>query len=129
MAAAETFFFYGTLLDEGQLASVLGGASTWRFIGNGTIGGLLYDVGPYPALQLGDDADRVHGAVFEFADGAAALARLDDYEEAVAARLYLRRRVCVRLDDDPEIDAWVYEYARSVAGLRRIASGYWFRRT
>ena len=127
MSGPETFFFYGTLLDDGRIESVLAGASSWRFIGSATIVGQLFDVGPYPALQL-IGTDSVHGVVFEFANGAAALARFDHYEEAVAATLYIRRRVRARLDAGSEIEVWAYEYARSVEGLRRIVSGDWQRR-
>lgn len=126
MPSAALVFVYGTLRNTARIRSVVGGALRWRRIGRASIRGRLYDVGPYPALQPGRARnDRVHGVVIEFADAAVALPRLDAYEEAVAAQLYVRRRCRARLTHGRSVVAWVYEYCHSVDGLPRVASGTW----
>ncbi|MBI4517543.1 MAG: gamma-glutamylcyclotransferase [Deltaproteobacteria bacterium] len=122
-------FVYGTLRDAERLAAVIGAASAWRQLGAATIRGRLYDLGPYPAARPGrNPSERVRGVVFEFADGAAALLPLDEYEETVATGLYARRRTRARLAAGRTLAAWFYVYRRPVRGLPRIASGDWSQR-
>lgn len=116
----ELVFTYGTLKDSRRLRAMLKDVSRWRIVGRGTVQGLLYDTGPYPALGMSDDrADRVPGLLVKVESGDAALARLDEYED-VSEGLYARRRMAVRLDESTTHDAWVYVYCRSVEGLERI---------
>ncbi|HUI25462.1 MAG TPA: gamma-glutamylcyclotransferase family protein [Candidatus Kryptonia bacterium] len=123
-------FVYGTLRDDTRISAVVGAASAWRRIGQASIRGQLYDVGPYPALRPGRGAsDRVRGVVLEFADGDAALPLLDGYEEAVAAQLYVRRRCRARLANGRTVSAWVYVYNRSVRGLSRVVGGTWRKKS
>jgi gamma-glutamylcyclotransferase (GGCT)/AIG2-like uncharacterized protein YtfP len=112
-------FAYGTLKDPKQLRAAVGFPVRCDIVGSGTIGGVLYDVGEYPALRPSDSpADLVPGVLLEVDD--AALDRLDAYE-GVPEGLYLRERRAVRLDDGRRAEAWVYLYNRSTAGMRRIA--------
>jgi gamma-glutamylcyclotransferase (GGCT)/AIG2-like uncharacterized protein YtfP len=118
---AELVFTYGTLKESGRLRTMLRDVTRWRIVGYGTVQGRLYDTGPYPAFGMSNDtADRVPGVLIKVESGAAALARLDEYED-VATGLYERRRMPVRLDDVTTLDAWVYVYRRSVDGFARIA--------
>jgi gamma-glutamylcyclotransferase (GGCT)/AIG2-like uncharacterized protein YtfP len=112
-------FVYGTLQDPQRLRTVLGPAARWRVLGAGTIRGVLYDAGPYPALRRSDSpADIVPGLLLELEDESLLVA-LDRYE-GVDSGLYLRERVQVYTADGAQQDAWAYTYNRSVAGFRRI---------
>ena len=113
-------FAYGTLKDPGRLAAVIGGATKCRRIGDGSIGGILYDAGGYPVLVPSQAAaDTVPGVVLELDD--TALPQLDDYE-GVDSGLYTRQWCAVRLADGTTVQAWVYVYARPVTALPRIAA-------
>ncbi len=102
------------------MRAVLGPEARWRVLGAGTIRGVLYDVGPYPALRRSDSPrDVVPGRLLELDDEGLLIA-LDRYE-GVDAGLYLRERVEVCLAGGEQQSGWVYVYNRSVAGLRRIA--------
>jgi gamma-glutamylcyclotransferase (GGCT)/AIG2-like uncharacterized protein YtfP len=69
--------------------------------------------------------ERVVGELYELLD-AEVLADLDEYEEcyplAPSRSEYVRR--VARLVE-PDIDAWVYYYNRSVGGRSRVVSGDW----
>jgi gamma-glutamylaminecyclotransferase len=112
-------FVYGTLKDPHRMAAVVGPHVHMRVVGAGTVRGVLYDAGEYPALKLSASAgDVVRGQLLELDD--AALPRLDRYE-GVDSGLYVRQACDVRDDDGRVRAAWVYVYNRSVAALRRIA--------
>ena len=115
-------FVYGTLRRSERIDAVLGGASGWRYAGAATMAGELYDAGNYPALRSQRRAaSRVRGRLVEIDEPAAALPRLDEYE-GVGEGLYVRRRRRVEVADGSRRIAWVYEYARPVDGMRRIAA-------
>ena len=97
----------------------LGGAAA-RVVGRGTVRGTLYHLGEYPGLVESDGDARVPGVILELDDDAA-LARLDRYE-GVDEGLYVRRLVAVARDDGAVDEAWIYFYARPVAGRQRIAA-------
>lgn len=112
-------FAYGTLRDPRHVAAVVGHTVRCAVVGSGTVSGILYDLGDYPALRPSDaPGDVIPGVLLELDD--AALPDLDAHE-GVAEGLYARQRCAVRLDDGRTADAWVYVYLRSTAGLRRIA--------
>jgi gamma-glutamylcyclotransferase (GGCT)/AIG2-like uncharacterized protein YtfP len=113
-------FAYGTLQNPARRAAVIGRATPCRVVAEASIRGVLYDAGEYPVLRPSAAAeDRVPGVLLELDDGA--LECLDDYE-GVASGLYRRERCPVELASGGAVDAWVYVYARSVTGLRRIAA-------
>ena len=113
-------FAYGTLKDPQQVAAVVGRPIHCRVIGSGSVCGILYDVGEYPALRPSDaPQDVVHGALLEVEDSA--LVELDAYE-GVAEGLYVREHCTVQLDDGTTVAAWIYFYNRSTSTLRRIAA-------
>lgn len=117
---AERLFVYGTLLDSDRMQAWIGGITAWHVTATATVGGRLYDAGDYPVLRPSRTlSERVPGRLLELEDGGAALARLDEYE-GVDEGLFRRRRRTVLCDDGRRLQAWVYEYRRSVRGLRRI---------
>lgn len=117
--ALPSIFVYGTLQHPRRVRAVLGPEARWRVLGAGTIGGVLYDAGRYPALLRSDSPDEVvPGLVLELGDESL-LGALDRYE-GVDSGLYLREQVEVCLAGGGQQGAWVYVYNQSVAGLRRI---------
>ena len=114
-----TVFVYGTLTQPECLVTIVGGVTDWHVTGRASVGGLLFDVGEYPALRLSRTRERVGGLLVEFTNGPEALALLDAYED-VPAGLYVRRRCRARLDDGGTRVPWVYLYNRSVTGHPRI---------
>jgi gamma-glutamylcyclotransferase (GGCT)/AIG2-like uncharacterized protein YtfP len=118
--AAVQIFAYGTLKDPARLAAVIG-ATSLRVVDPGHVGGVLYDMGAFPALRRSTSpSDSVPGLLLEL-DDHGALERLDAYED-VGSGLHVRERCAVRLEDGQRRDAWVYVYNRSTAGRRRIAA-------
>jgi gamma-glutamylcyclotransferase (GGCT)/AIG2-like uncharacterized protein YtfP len=113
-------FAYGTLKDPARLAAVIG-ATSLRVVDPGHVGGVLYDMGAFPALRRSTSpSDSVPGLLLEL-DDHGALERLDAYED-VGSGLHVRERCAVRLEDGQRRDAWVYVYNRSTVGRRRIAA-------
>lgn len=128
-------FVYGTLRrGSGSLMGErLASEATW--VGDATVSGALYDMGPFPALVASDDAgERVHGEVWSMMpDRAEALiAMLDQYEgfapDARFGSLFLRLRTVVRFDDGSEQQAWMYAYNMPPENAPRIPGGDWLKR-
>ncbi len=90
----ELIAVYGSLLSDMGGAEDLGVTEQLRLVGPCEIGGVLYDLGRYPGLVLGNGI--VHGEIYELADPAV-LERLDAYESYQPANpegsLYIRRLV------------------------------------
>lgn len=115
-------FVYGTLMRRSQMDAVLAGCSEWRYAGRATVAGILYDAGSYPALRVDPRSGaRVPGMLVELDRARLALGRLDEYE-GVGDGLYARRRRRVRTGNRSMRIAWIYEYARAVDRLPRIAA-------
>jgi gamma-glutamylcyclotransferase (GGCT)/AIG2-like uncharacterized protein YtfP len=85
----------------------------------------LHDLGEYPGLVRGEGT--VAGELYEVRDSRA-FGLLDEFEGYdpcdVDGSFYVRRAVRLR---EPEIDAWVYVYNRSVKGAPLIREGDWRR--
>lgn len=113
-------FAYGTLKDPKQLGVALGFPVRCEVVGPGSVCGVLYDVGEYPALRSSESPDDLVPGLLLDLDNEA-LDALDAYE-GVPEGLYVRERCAVRLDDGRSSEAWVYIFNRSTAGLRRIAA-------
>lgn len=127
MAPAPGFLFvYGTLRRgcEAPMQALLAQRADWA--GTGTIAGLLYDVGDYPAAVPAGTGARVHGDLYRVADSDL-LARLDEYEgcDATSPPPHEYRRVVLPVTraDGACVDAWVYLYAHDVSALVPIPSG------
>jgi gamma-glutamylcyclotransferase (GGCT)/AIG2-like uncharacterized protein YtfP len=125
---ADHLFLYGTLrpdLARGELAALV---QPLRSLGQATMRGRLYDLGPYPAAVLDDAADsQLVGQVVALPDDPALLARLDAYEgfdpHRPAESLYLRVRREATLGDGRVLDCWVYAYNRHPGAAPQVPSG------
>lgn len=117
-------FVYGTLRRDpaGRIHPLLGPDAVWH--GMARWPGRLYRVtGDYPgAVPSSTPADLVHGELYALSDPV--LGALDDYEDCGATDPEYRRRLAqVERADGSTVTAWVYVYARPVAGLTPIATG------
>src|ERR1700750_1792207 len=112
-------FVYGTLREGGVRAMpvIFPGA---RFVGRASVGGSLYDFGPYPGLLLDEASAAVVGEVYEVCEEV--LSKLDDIE---SSSYYKRKRVDVSLGGE-RIECWVYEPDAELFPRRTlISSGDW----
>lgn len=119
-------FVYGTLmLHDNPLGRRL--ALSAEAIGKGTVEGILYDTGEYPALVPG--SGLAHGMVYAF-DDPELLSTLDEYEgvgpDEEQPNLYLRQTVKVTTDRKI-LSAWAYIYNRPVDALKVIARGHYLQ--
>jgi gamma-glutamylcyclotransferase (GGCT)/AIG2-like uncharacterized protein YtfP len=107
------------LVDTPDLARYLTEAGSCK------IGGVLYDLGEYPALVPGHGT--VIGELFRVED-TQVFRTLDEYEQydphGRDDSLYIRR--CVRLKE-PSTDVWVYFYNGDVSDKEVVPSGDWRR--
>ncbi|MEM9685162.1 MAG: gamma-glutamylcyclotransferase family protein [Pseudomonadota bacterium] len=125
LEAEQLIGLYGTLRDP-EVRRSLGLAGRLRRLGRFRLQGILFDLGPYPALAPGDAV--VHGELFEIVDRTA-FAIMDDFEEfspADPARSAYIREIWPM--DDPDVRCWVYRYNRPVRGLPRVLGGDWLAR-
>lgn len=126
--ARPKLFVYGTLRSGGahEMARYL--RANGEFIAAAELpNAALYIVGQHPGVVR--DASlkgSVKGELFEL-NGDEVLARLDRYEDcdlkAPKDSEYLRRQRMVRVGKSRKVRAWVYEYNRSVEGLKPLAGG------
>ena len=124
----EYLFLYGSLLPGLAPPSLRACLAKLRPLGPGTVPGLLYDLGPYPAAVLdAAAATAVAGQVFELPGDPAVLPALDAYEGFAAAdpagSLYVRRQWPVTLADGRELACWVYAYNRDPGDSPLIPDG------
>ena len=94
-------FVYGTLR-RGDARSMSIRFPGSKFIGDGKVGGSLYDLGAYPGLLLNESNSLVSGEVYEVDDEI--LNELDDFE---ASSDYRRRQVEVSLGSERRT-CWIY---------------------
>jgi len=102
-------FVYGTLKERAKRS---GGKPA-------TIKGLIYDLGPFPAVLLGGQ-ELVQGITFDVTDQD--LKELDRYEGV--PRLYTREKTNATHTDGEQIEVWVYQFAREI-DKQPIKSGMW----
>ncbi len=119
-AEPDLLFVYGTLRpglsSEGSRL-----VRDLESLGEATVRGVLYDLGDYPGMVVGDGL--VHGDVLRV-KSMEQLAALDTYEECDRpAPLFHRIVTTARSRDGSECMAWVYVYAREVADATRIDHG------
>jgi gamma-glutamylcyclotransferase (GGCT)/AIG2-like uncharacterized protein YtfP len=110
-----------------DLLDRLGVGAFLRRVGPCRVGGVLFDLGAYPALRRSPhDAGSVCGELYTILDPAV-LAVLDDFEgydpRNASGSDSLRERV--ELLEPRGLDAWVYVYNRATDPISRIASGDW----
>src|SRR5215207_8003538 len=95
-------FIYGSLR-SGSARSMSKRFPDSKFIAKAKVSGSLYDLGPYPGLQLNEAKALVSGEVYEVDDEL--LKQLDEFE---AASNYLRRQVEISIGAQPRM-CWTYE--------------------
>jgi len=111
----------------GDLLDRLGAGAGLRRVGPCRVPGILFDLGPYPALRPARSAaDQVRGELHAILDPAV-LAVLDAFEgfdpADPAGSDYLR--ASLRVIEPTVPAAWVYVFNREPDPARRIASGDW----
>ena len=112
-------FVYGSLRG-GSAHSMSRRFPESKFIADAKVNGSLYDLGPYPGLQLDNSKSVVVGEVYEVDDEL--LKRLDEFE---ASSNYLRKQVEVQLGTQQGM-CWTYEPDPNFYSLNvLIASGDW----
>ena len=131
-------FVYGTLRrGEQRDINLLRPAPVW--VGRGSVGGLLYDLGSYPGLVTAEGAERVQGEVY--AISAVLEQQLDEIEEVWPQRTgeYAKVELAVLLDEvrgastpaltreSPVfVQCLVYELATArLPGMHLIKGGDW----
>ncbi len=124
--AAALLFVYGLLrsdMSAGLQGFVPGKA---RLIGRASVAGVLYDLGDYPGIVLGDGGASVAGEVWEITD-ASAWETLDRFEDirADGTGQYRRETIPVTTADGGRVLAQAYLYNRATDPLRVVASGDW----
>jgi gamma-glutamylcyclotransferase (GGCT)/AIG2-like uncharacterized protein YtfP len=112
---------------EADLLDRLGVGVGLRRIGACRVPGLLFDLGPYPALRLAQTpADCVRAELHAILDPGV-LAILDEFEgfdpQDHPGSDYVRQSI--ELLEPRGIRAWIYVYNREPGAERRIAGGDW----
>lgn len=129
--ASDLLFVYGTLMQGFENAPFLQDPARARYLGNGSMQGVLYDVGAFPAFlpeqKHADNAPGwVHGEIYQIEDPEIVLATLDVIEGVndryPERSLFVRKCLPVRLGDHEKL-AWVYVYNQPVDELLRIQTG------
>ena len=123
---ADLVFFYGTLMTPFNRAGRLRVDQQLVYTGRGTIAGVLFDLGIYPAAVPASDA-RVWGEVYRMSHPTIVLQALDELEGCRAdepeSSLYTRALTPVTLEDGRVVDAWAYFYNAPLGRAERIHSG------
>ena len=124
---ADFVFFYGTLMTPFNRPGRQRVSPKMSFVGRGSIGAALFDLGIYPAAIATHDGSVVWGEVYDMHDPATVLAALDEIEGYRSAQpersLYMRERTDVTLEDGRVEPAWVYFYNAPLGRAQRIESG------
>jgi len=119
----EHVLFYGTLRRGFAVRRELRVEGMLEWVGERTVSGVLHDLGPYPAMTLGDGT--VVGDLYRVLDPAV-FDVLDPYEgywpQDPAGSWYQRVRVAVA--DAPK-GAWVYVYNRPLQARAVVEHGDW----
>ena len=119
-------FFYGTLMTPFNRACRRRVDHDLSYTGRGTISGVLFDLGIYPAAVPASDS-HVWGEVYEMSHPTIVLQALDELEGFRAAEpessLYTRALTSVTLENGRIVDAWAYFYNAPLGRAERIHSG------
>lgn len=122
-------FFYGTLMMPFNRAGRLRVDQHLFYTGRGTIAGVLFDLGIYPAAVPASDA-RVRGEVYRMDHPTIVLPALDEFEgcstDEPESSLYNRELTLVTMEDGRVVDAWAYFYNAPLGRAERIHSGDYF---
>jgi gamma-glutamylcyclotransferase (GGCT)/AIG2-like uncharacterized protein YtfP len=128
-------FTYGSLMSTAEVMAGEGErrqlAAAARLVGPGSVAGLLFDVGPYPAAVLTSTGqERIHGEIWRLPPRRAWLLDiLDRYEGCAHGSpepfAYVRRRVYVSDGSGRPVAVWMYLWNRPLGAMPRIAGGRW----
>lgn len=130
-AAAEPcqyLFVYGTL--KRSVANPMGAMmrSHATYINEAIIAGRMYDLGPFPGLQLEDCGTAVYGEIYEIQHPNALIALLDAYEGCAEndplPHDFARVEATVRDTEGVDYRAWVYVYQGQCDATWLLQSGY-----
>lgn len=117
-------FLYGTLKADQQTFHKLHLDKYLFFIQDDYVSGILYNVSDYPGAKFGIGSP-IKGQLYEIKD-LGVFSVLDLFErfesDDAANSLYVRKYVRTRESD---LDAWTYEYNRTIDGLSVIRNGDW----
>lgn len=111
----DLLFVYGTLMRGFPLHRLLDGRAEHQ--GDGEVGGLLFDLGAYPAAIRGEGG-RIRGEVYRLADPGLWVT-LDSAEGSQ----YHRGEVGVRMDSGGQVTAAIYWYVGPLGGAVSIPGG------
>ena len=114
-------FAYGTLMKGMVRANEMQDGST--FYCKGSTKGLLYDIGDYPGMALGDGI--VHGEVYKASDMFQFIQRLDWIEGCGGSDPLFDRTIQEINTENGKLWAYIYHYARDFDSFTRIESGTW----
>ena len=119
-------FFYGTLMTGFDRRGRTGIDPRLSYVGRGSIGAALFDLGIYPAAVPASEG-RVWGEVYEMSGPAPILAALDEIEGHRPTdpdrSLYTRSEIPVQLEDGRTVEAWAYFYNAPLGQAPRIPPG------
>jgi len=123
---SQFLFVYGTLLQPGnEFAEYLN--QHCKFIAEGKIKGLLYDIGEYPgALIDSSEVSYIYGNIFRIDDPDAILNIIDDYEGIGGLyshpQEYIRKQVEI-FTDNGNMTCWMYLYNLPVDTYSQVPAG------
>jgi gamma-glutamylcyclotransferase (GGCT)/AIG2-like uncharacterized protein YtfP len=122
-------FVYGTLRASGT-REMITNFPTSSFITTAVVRGHLYDLGPYPGLQLDFNGIEIVGEVYAITD--ATLSELDEIEGYYRldsdSSYYIRKKLKVTCDNGNEMTCWLYECNFNLYQKRTyIDSGDWIK--
>jgi len=124
----EYLFVYGTLLPGLAPDGITPAVEQLRSVGEGTVSGLLYDLGDFPGAVLDSSSERkIAGHVFKLPENVEVLNQLDQYEEfdpgAPDQSLFIRESHTVTLTTGETISCWIYIYNGKADPARILKDG------
>lgn len=125
MALVRDLIVYGSLLrnDDGKQHFLLQDA---EYRGEVSLEGRLFAVASYPGVVL-ERGCVVRGELYRLSNTELTLRNVDEYEECSSTfpepHEYRRIVTTAKTDNGEQVEAWLYLYNRSTAGLLAIPSG------
>jgi len=112
-------FVYGTLMQQAENEFSLLIKKHTRFIGNAFIYAKKYNLGNYPGVKLDPlEKHKTFGELYAITNNQDYLLKnLDEYEGYIGKGLknnLFERKVTLAQYNHKKINAWVYEYAKSI---------------
>jgi gamma-glutamylcyclotransferase (GGCT)/AIG2-like uncharacterized protein YtfP len=127
---SDYLFAYGTLQPGLAPTKIARVAAKLLPVGEGSVRGVLYDLGGYPGAVADPNANsKILGTVMELPEDDGLLARLDAYEgfnpQSPATSEYIRELQVVELKTGGTVECWFYRYNRKPKDADRVESGEW----